>query len=96
MNDQRSLLDQLKSLHGLANQEGHYDAADWLQRQITKMEMRYYKHPTLGVVGVVPGHEDGHHTFLPSMTSAYSWIATADLHRTRELAEQAPVARFVS
>lgn len=31
MNDQRSLLDQLKSLHGIATKNGLYDAADWLK-----------------------------------------------------------------
>lgn len=40
MNDQRSLLDQLKSVLQDATKAGHYDAADWLQQQIAQMEAR--------------------------------------------------------
>jgi hypothetical protein len=33
MNDQRSLYEQLLSVHQLANAAGHYDAADWIMEQ---------------------------------------------------------------
>ena len=38
MNDQRSLNDQLKSLIELANENGLYDAADWIESTLIKME----------------------------------------------------------
>ncbi len=38
MNDQRPLLDQLQSLYGLANQNGLYDAADWLKERLDALK----------------------------------------------------------
>jgi hypothetical protein len=37
MPDQRSVTDQLQTLLGLANQNGLYDAADWLQQRVPKV-----------------------------------------------------------
>lgn len=37
MNDQRSLMDQLETLYGLANKNGLYDAADWLRLKLDRM-----------------------------------------------------------
>lgn len=41
MQDQRSTYDQLVSLHQLANENGLYDAADWLKSYITKIEASF-------------------------------------------------------
>jgi hypothetical protein len=38
MNDQRSLTDQLHELLTHANQFGLYDAADWLEKQLTNFK----------------------------------------------------------
>ena len=37
--DQRSTYDQLVSLHELANQNGLYDAADWLKSQLEQWKL---------------------------------------------------------
>lgn len=39
-NDQRSLNDQLRTLFGLANEHGLYDAADWLKNVLEAQEQR--------------------------------------------------------
>ncbi len=39
MPDQRSKYDQLVSLHELANQNGLYDAADWLKSQLEQWKL---------------------------------------------------------
>lgn len=41
--DQRSLLEQLKSLHQLANKDGLYDAADFIDKLLPDMFPEAYK-----------------------------------------------------
>jgi hypothetical protein len=38
MNDQRSLLDQLIDVYALATEQGLYDAADYIAREIKRVE----------------------------------------------------------
>ena len=49
MNDQRSLYEQLLSVFQLANENGHYDAADWIMAQSIKpIQDRMAGQPTDG------------------------------------------------
>lgn len=63
MNDQRSLQDQLQSLLQLANQNGLYDAADWLSRQIPCLPKETKRLPKGTKIGEIKaGREEGKRT----------------------------------
>ena len=94
MNAQVSTQDQLRSIAALADQNGLYDAADWIRETSKSKTLKYYKSEWLGVVGATTAHEDEGYTLLLGHSRQFSWIRTQDLHATREAAEAAPVAVF--
>lgn len=59
-------------------------------------KMKYYNSGNLGITGTYIAHEDGEHTFIPSLNSGYHspWIKTKDLHDTYEEAKKASVSEF--
>lgn len=94
MNAQTSVQDQLRSVAALADQNGLYDAADWIRQAMKSRPLRYYRSEWLGVVGAITAQEDEGYTLLLGHARRFEWIRTQDLHTTREAAAAGPIATF--